>query len=63
MLLNDLVLTSRLVAETSARLEKIALLAALLKRLEPNEVPIAVGFLTGWPRQGKLGIGWASVAE
>jgi DNA ligase-1 len=63
MLLNDLVLTSRLVAETSGRLEKIALLAALLKRLEPNEVPIAVGFLTGWPRQGKLGIGWASVAE
>jgi DNA ligase-1 len=63
MLLNDLVLTSKLVADTSGRLEKIALLAALLKRLEPNEVPIAVGFLTGWPRQGKLGIGWASVAE
>ena len=63
MLLNDLVLTSKLVAETSGRLEKIALLAALLKRLEPNEVPIAVGFLTGWPRQGKLGVGWAGVAE
>ncbi|HKW48792.1 MAG TPA: ATP-dependent DNA ligase [Gemmatimonadaceae bacterium] len=63
MLLNDLVLTSKLVAETSGRLEKIALLAALLKRLAPNEVPIAVGFLTGWPRQGKLGIGWASVGE
>src|SRR5438105_13651099 len=63
MQLNDLVLTSRLVAETSGRLEKIALLAALLKRLAPNEVPIAVGFLTGWPRQGKLGLGWASVAE
>ena len=63
MLLNDLVLTSKLVAETSGRLEKIALLASLLKRLSPNEVPIAVGFLTGWPRQGKLGVGWASVAE
>ena len=63
MLLNDLVLTSKLVAETSGRLEKIALLAALLKRLEPNEVPMAVGFLTGWPRQGKLGLGWASIAE
>ena len=61
--LNDLVLTSKLVAETSGRLEKIALLASLLKRLAPNEVPIAVGFLTGWPRQGKLGVGWASVAE
>jgi len=63
MNLNDLVLTSKLVAETSGRLEKIALLASLLKRLAPNEVPIAVGFLTGWPRQGKLGVGWASVAE
>jgi DNA ligase-1 len=63
MHLNDLVLTSRLVADTSGRLEKISLLGALLKRLAPNEVPIAVGFLTGWPRQGKLGIGWASVAE
>ena len=61
--LDDLVLTSKLVADTSGRLEKIALLAALLKRLAPNEVPIAVGFLTGWPRQGKLGVGWASVAE
>jgi DNA ligase-1 len=62
MKLNDLVLTSKLVADTSSRLEKIALLADLLKRLAPNEVPIAVGFLTGWPRQGKLGVGWASVA-
>ena len=63
MKLNDLVLTSKLVADTSGRLEKIALLAALLKQLAPNEVPIAVGFLTGWPRQGKLGVGWAGVAE
>src|SRR3954471_9968294 len=61
--LNDLVLTSKLVAETSGRLEKIALLAALLKRLAPNEIPIAIGFLTGWPRQGKLGVGWATVSE
>jgi DNA ligase-1 len=61
--LNDLVLTSKLVADTSGRLEKIALLAALLKRLTPNEIPIAIGFLTGWPRQGKLGVGWASVSE
>ena len=63
MHLSDLVLTSKLVGDTSARLEKISLLAALLKRLAPNEVPVAVGFLTGWPRQGKLGVGWASVAE
>ena len=61
--LDDLVLTSKLVADAGGRLEKIGLLASFLKRLMPNEIPIAIGFLTGWPRQGKLGIGWASVAE
>src|SRR3954451_20979755 len=63
MRLEELVHTSAGVAATSGRLEKIARLAALLKRLAPNEIPIAVGFLTGWPRQGKLGVGWASVAQ
>ena len=48
---------------TRARLEKIALLADLLRRLSPEEVPIAIGFLIGWPRQGRLGIGWATAAE
>lgn len=62
MQLGDLVSTSAQVAATSSRLEKVELLSALLRRLEPEEIPIAVGFLTGWPRQGKVGIGWASVA-
>lgn len=62
MLLSDLVLTSGAVRGTSSRLEKIALLAGLLTRLEPAEVPIAIGFLIGWPRQGKIGVGWATVA-
>src|SRR5262245_32387085 len=61
MPLDELVQTSAAVATTSGRLEKIATLAALLKRLSPDEVPIAIGFLTGWPRQGKLGVGWSSV--
>jgi DNA ligase-1 len=63
MRLDELVRTSRSVAETSARLQKIALLAELLKKLQPTEVPIAVGFLTGWPRQGKIGVGWATVSD
>ena len=58
---HDLVVTSSEVAATSGRLKKIELLAALLKRAEPSEVPIAIGFLTGWPRQGKLGVGWATL--
>ena len=61
MLFNDLVLTSTRIAETSSRLRKVELLAALLRGAEPNEVAIALGFLTGWPRQGKLGIGWATL--
>ena len=62
MQLQDLVATSAAVRATSARREKIALLAELLTRLDPAEVPVAVGFLIGWPRQGRLGIGWATMA-
>ena len=63
MKLDTLVQTSRAVAASSGRLEKIASLAGLLKQLSGEEVAIAIGFLVGWPRQGKLGVGWATVAE
>jgi DNA ligase 1 len=59
--LSDIVNTSTVVASTSSRGKKVELLADVLRRLAPNEVPIAIGFLTGWPRQGKLGIGWATL--
>ena len=62
MKLIELVSVSADVAAASGRLDKIAHLAALLTRLTPEEIPIAVGFLIGWPRQGKIGVGWASVA-
>jgi DNA ligase 1 len=61
MLLADLVATSAAVATTSKRTEKVAALAALLGRLAPDEVEPAVGFLTGVPRQGRIGIGWATL--
>ncbi len=61
MRLWDIVETSRRVAETSARREKIANLAALLGRLRPDEVGVAVAFLAGEPRQGRLGIGPAKL--
>jgi DNA ligase 1 len=57
----DVVETSRLVADTSARSRKVTILAELLRRLEPGEVPIVVGFLSGVPRQGRIGVGYASV--
>jgi DNA ligase-1 len=57
----DVVETSRLVADTSARSRKVTILADLLRRLQPGEVPIVVGFLSGVPRQGRIGVGYASV--
>src|SRR5688572_4964679 len=63
MKLATLVQTSAEVGQTSRRLEKTAKLAALLRQLNGDEVAIAVGFLIGWPRQGRIGVGWASVAE
>src|SRR5688572_26983974 len=61
MLLHDLVTTSAAVGEASGRLTKIGLLAELLARLAPEEIEIAIGFLSGEPRQGRIGIGGAAV--
>jgi DNA ligase-1 len=63
MRLTDLVTTSRAVAGTSGRLEKIAHLAGLLGRTPPDEIEIVVGFLTGEPRQGRLGVGFAQLSS
>jgi DNA ligase-1 len=60
-LLADVVDASRAVAETSSRSRKVAILAELLRRLEPDEVPLAVGFLTGVPRQGRVGVGYSTI--
>jgi DNA ligase-1 len=61
VLLAELVRVSNDVAATSARSTKVSLLADLLTRLAPEEIVPAVGMLSGSPRQGKVGIGWASV--
>ena len=50
-----------MVASTSARSAKIAAIAGLLVRLAPEEVEPAVAFLAGEPRQGKVGVGWATL--
>src|SRR5256714_32582 len=62
MKLEEVAQVSAAVGATSGRLEKIAKLAALLARLSPDEIQIAIGFLIGWPRQGKLGVGWSAVS-
>jgi DNA ligase-1 len=61
VLLAKLVRTSETVASTPARSAKVAALAALLRRLGPAEVEPAVAFLAGEPRQGKIGVGWATL--
>lgn len=63
MILHRLVDISRAVAGSPARLNKISILAAFLKEIAPNDVAIAVGLLTGWPRQGKIGVGWSAVSR
>ena len=60
-LLTDVAAASKDVAVTSSRSRKIAILAELLKKLEPDELPIVVGFLAGVPRQGRVGVGYATV--
>jgi DNA ligase-1 len=60
-LLADVVTASRDVTDTSSRSRKVAILAELLGRLDPNEVAIAVGFLAGVPRQGRVGVGYSTI--
>jgi DNA ligase 1 len=57
----DLVATSGLVADTGSRRRKVELLAELLAQLDPNEIAAGVGFLCGVPRQGRVGLGHATV--
>jgi len=61
MLFQELAEASRAVSETRARSTKIELLAGCLSRLSPPEVEIAVAFLSGELRQGKIGLGYAAI--
>ena len=63
MLLQELVRTSRLVAEASARKSKIGLLADLLGRAGPDEIELVIAYLSGSVRQPKLGVGWATLQD
>ncbi|MGH2777799.1 MAG: ATP-dependent DNA ligase [Actinomycetota bacterium] len=58
-LLADVVTASSEIAETNSRSRKIAILAELLRKLDTDEIPIAVGFLSGGPHQGRVGVGYS----
>src|SRR5688572_7988256 len=60
-LLADLAAVSRRVADTPSRLEKIRELAGYLRGLAADEIPIAIAFLSGETRRGKLGVAYAAL--
>jgi DNA ligase-1 len=63
VLIEEIARVSQAVAATSARRQRIELLAECLRRLEPSEVPVAVSYLSGFLPQGTIGVGWASLRD
>jgi DNA ligase-1 len=63
ILLSELVDASEQVAQTGSRLAKRDAIAACLRRAEPAEVEIVVAWLAGDVRQGRIGIGYATLAR
>src|SRR5262245_47636568 len=62
MLFVEVAATAGEVVSTRARSRKVAALASLLARLSADELPVVVAILTGTPRQGRIGIGYRTVA-
>jgi DNA ligase-1 len=63
VLLSEVAQVSAAVTATSARNAKIEQIAALLGRVPPGEVSVAVAFLSGELLQGQIGVGYAAVSE
>jgi DNA ligase-1 len=63
VLLGSVVETSETVAATRSRTAKIDAIASRLRACDPAEVVTVVCFLTGEPRQGRIGVGWATLAD
>jgi DNA ligase-1 len=61
-LLATLVDASATAAQTSSRLAKRDAIAACLRSAQGDEVEIAVAYLSGETRQGRIGIGYATLA-
>jgi len=59
--LAEVVRTSAQVAGESSRLAKIRRIADCLRQLQPEEVDIAIAYLSGETRQGKLALGYATL--
>ena len=62
MLFAEVAAASHTVASTSARTAKVEVIAELLRRGSEAEQPVIAGLLANEPRQGRIGIGWSSLA-
>ncbi len=61
MLLADLVATSQQLTATRSRSAKVQVVADVLRRCDPEDLPIAVHMLGGRLRQRRTGLGYASL--
>ena len=59
----ELAATSDAVAATRSRNAKVAALSAFLRKLGPDEIAIAVAYLSGETPQGRSGIGYALLRD
>src|SRR5712692_5832977 len=63
MLLAELLAVSERVAGTRSRLAKTDALAECLRRLDASEIALGVAYLSGDTRQGRIGIGYATLKD
>jgi DNA ligase 1 len=63
MRLSDLVQASTRLAAERGRNAKVAIVAALLARLDPSELRIGTAYIAGEIPQGRIGVGWGMVRE
>ncbi|MCZ4522011.1 ATP-dependent DNA ligase [Rhodococcus ruber] len=63
MLMSRIVEASRAVAATRSRKVKIEQLSALLAEAEIGDIEPAVSWLSGELRQGRIGVGWRTLAD
>jgi ATP-dependent DNA ligase I len=63
VLLSEIAEASADVAATSSRLAKVERLGQALEQASVDEVPVAVGYLSGVLPQGTIGVGWAALRQ
>ena len=59
----EVVSASAAVAASSARLAKIGRFAELFRSLAPGEIAPVVAWVSGEPRQGRMGLGYSTISS